>query len=594
MSSFGPRRVLLACALSLSLVTGCRVGDDPMPERDAGGYRDAPGGVIFGTCPSTADADGDGLYDQFEGDGRQDSDGDGMPDSADTDSDNDGILDSEESGGLGGCAARNSDDDDHADFRDNDSDNDGLSDRQEREETGTSPYDEDTDGDGFDDTGEFLFAPEADPTDPTRGIPAEDFYVVLPYLGGSVRRTLTFGTALRQADVFFMMDRTGSMSAEESALRTGLTTVVDRIAMEIPDIGVGFGGFSGFGAPHSGDACVTLPPPFPPTPVCTPQDGPAGDTPFNLYSVITTDRAQMLLDVAMLRADAGGATWASHNEAMFQAATGLGVAPYLPPQSCPEIPDERGTRYGYPCFRPGSLPIMVVMTDTSSKNGPLTAGVSGGTYDNAGFDAHGAEHPATYDETLNELLGIGARVIGVLSTTGCDPQISNPSPESQFREIATATGTVRADGSPLVLATNCNATGLTDALVEAITYIATETPNDISTRTRDGVDFPVHDPAVDAPATFIVSITPENHYDGESMLATPCPDATRCDGTEFFAVTPGDRVEFEIVFDNTTIMPAETAQVFRATIIVVGNGVAELDEREVVIVVPASSEPILF
>ena len=588
MSYLSSRRALglASCLLALALVPGCPVTNGP-PMRDGGVGADT-GGTIVMSCDSEADSDGDGIYDAFEGRGMVDTDRDGIPDYLDTDSDNDGIPDMEESGALGGCTVRNSDDDDIADFRDNDSDNDGLSDRQETEETGTSPTNPDTDGDGFDDTGEFIFAPEADPLDPTRGIPAEDFYVVLPYEGGPVRRTLDFGTALRQADVFFMMDRTGSMDAEEAALRSGLSTAIDQMVMRIPDIGVGFGGFAGFGGPQAG-ACTTI------LGITVCPDGEPSDLPFNLYSRITTDRAQMLLDVNLLRADAGGATWASHNEAMFQAATGMGVAPWVPVATCPEIPDERSPRYGYPCFRPASLPILVVMTDTSSKNGPLTAGVSGGTYDAATFASLGSDTPATYPETLAELQRIGARVVGVLSTSGCEAQVSNPTPQAQFETIARDTGTVRADGSPLVLTTNCNATGLVDSLVDAIEYLATETPNDISTRTRDGADFPVVTPPVDAPATFINRITPTSLFESGPPSATvTCPDAARCDATVFYDVTPGDRVEFEVEFENRTIMPAASAQIFRATIIVVGNGVAELDEREVIIVVPAGSVPFVF
>lgn len=582
--------VARAALAALVLAPGCQVTSNPMPMRDAGVGVDG-GGTIVGSCDTMTDSDGDGLFDAFEGNGTIDTDRDGTPDHLDLDSDGDAIPDAEESGAFGGCAARNSDDDEYADFRDNDSDNDGLSDRQEREETGTDPTQADTDGDGFDDLAEFLFAPESDPLDPSRGIPADDFYVVLPYEGGRVTRNLRFGTALRQADVFFMMDRTGSMDAEESALRSGLADVVDRITTAIPDIGVGFGGFSGFGAPYAGTTCVTLPG-FPP--ICTPADGPMGDTPFNLYSVITTDRARMLADVALLRADAGGATWASHNEAMFQAATGDGIAPWVAPQVCPEVPDERGTRFGYPCFRPGSLPILVVLTDTSSKNGPLTAGVSGGTYDAAAFTAAGGTPPHTWDQTRNELLSIGARVVGVLSTSGCDPQVSNPTPQRQFEVIARETGTVRADGTPLVITTNCNATGLTDALVDAIQYLATETPNDISTATEDGADYPPEVGPIDAPSTFINRITPRSLFDASPPSTIPCPDATRCDATQFYAVTPGDNVEFEIEFENRTVMPRASAQVFRATIVVLGNGVARLDEREVVIVVPAGSVPFVF
>lgn len=577
------RPSLISIALALTTVAaGCTIGnDDPM--RDTGVRTDS--GAVIGTCDSMTDSDGDGLFDDFEGRGTVDSDGDGTPDSLDTDSDNDGILDQDESGALGGCSARNVDGDDYPDYRDNDSDNDGLSDRQEVEETFTDPFNADTDGDGYSDTAEWA-TPGADPNDSTVGLSPDDFYVVLPYEAAPEMRTLLFNTNVQQADVFFMLDRTGSMSEEVSELRRSLATVVPQMVTRIPDLGVGFGGFSGFGGAAAGP-CTSI---FG-IPVCP--DGDPGDVPFNLYSVITTDMSQMLRDVMLLRADQGGANWASSNEALFQAATGDGVLPWLGEQHCVTWPDETGRRYGYPCFRPGSLPIMVVMTDTSSKNGPNTAGVSGGTYDASGFTM--GPPPRTYDQSLAALRGIGARVVGVLSITGggdgCGPQISNPTCITQFDTWARETGTVRADGTPIVLQLGCNGSGLGAGLVDAIEYLATETPQDISTRVQDGDDFPVGVGPVDVNDLI-------NHIRPVALRPTaggtiPCPDATRCDDARFFDVTPGDDVEFQVEFQNTTVMPIATAQIFRATIFVVGNGVADLDAREVVIIVPAGSVPFL-
>jgi hypothetical protein len=289
----------------------------------------------------------------------------------------------------------------------------------------------------------------------------------------------------------------------------------------------------------------------------------------------------------MLQADQGGATWASWNEALFQAATGNGVAPWLPRQSCTAIPDEIGQRYGYPCFRPGSLPIMVVLTDTSSKNGPLTMGVSGGTYDPSTFSMG---RPATYAQTLESLNDIGARVIGVMSISGgamdCGPQVSTPSCVQQFDEVARATGTVDATGSPITFEIGCDGSGLGTGLVNAIRTLATETPQDIRGSARDGDDFPPEVGPIDA-TMFVKAVTPVRLIDGGTV--TSCPTADRCDDRDFLNVRPGQLVEFNVRFLNDFVPPRRTSQVFRATIFVLGNGVAELDARDVTIVVPAGS-----
>ncbi|MDQ3032625.1 MAG: hypothetical protein M3Y87_09430 [Myxococcota bacterium] len=570
------RLVLIAVLTGSATMAGCTTGGD-RPARDAGPGT-GEGGTVERRCETETDSDADGLFDEFEG--MEDWDSDGIPNHLDDDSDNDGIPDAEEGGALGGCRARNSDDDGIPDYLDNDSDNDGLSDRDERETYFTDPLDEDSDDDGFIDVAEV--ATGHDPLDASDGIPEDDFYVVLPYEGDEQTRDLRFGTTVRQADVFFMMDRTGSMTGEVDRLKSSLSTIVPEMTTRLTDVGVGFGGFAGFGGPAAGRMCMTVPiiGEF-----CTEGEGSATDVPFNLYGVITTSLDQMTSDLAMMEADQGGATWASSNEALFQAATGRGVAPWVSPQSCAVVPDEEGLRYGYPCFRPGSLPIMIVLTDTSSKNGPLTAGVSGGTYDPASFSMG---QPATYMQTLGELQRIGARVIGVLSGT----EVSNPTPRAQFETWARETGTVDATGRPLVFDIGADGSGLDSSIVEAIRILAEETPQDISGTARDGEDIPADVGPVDA-TRFIKEITPVRQLEGGVPTVT-CPMASRCDATYFYDVAPGDVVEFRVRFHNDFQEPRATTQVFRATIVVLGNGVADLDERDVVIIVPAGSSPILI
>lgn len=551
-------------------IAGCEVGTRP---GDAGS--DAGSVIIMRECMSSGDSDGDGIFDAFEGSG--DFEGDGTPNDQDDDSDGDGYPDAQEHGADHGCAARDLDLDTHPDFVDLDADGDGLSDEEERTRYFTDPANEDSDGDGFTDLAEV--ATRHDPNDGSDRIPEDTYYVVLPYEGGPEERELVFGTTLRKADVFFMMDGTGSMSAERDRLVSSLDGIVAQLTMTIADVGVGFGGFAGFGGPGSGD-CTTV---FGMT-VC--DDGPDGDEPFRLDQVITTDLATMRAGAMRLHADYGGANWASSNEALYQAATGEGFQPWLGAQNCTPVPDEVGRRYGYPCFRPGALPIMVVLTDTSSRNGPLTAGVSGGTYDPSNFTMS-PRGPHTHAETLAALRTIGARVIGVLS----GQEISSPTPQAQFTQWATDTGTLDASGAPILFNIASDGSGLDSSIVEAIRTLAEETPQDVSAAVRDGEDIPVEVGPVDA-GMFIKAITPASLFDGANNIA--CPEAGRCDEVRFYQITPGNRVTFRIRFLNDFQEPRSHAQVFLAEILVLGNGVAELDSRPVVIVVPSGSVPILI
>lgn len=575
MSARTLRLVMLFVALGAMPAAGCTDGDNrPGTGRDGGTGND---GGTERRCDTETDSDGDGLFDDFEG--MEDWDGDGVGNHLDEDSDDDGIPDSEESGVLGGCLARNTDDDAIPDYLDNDSDNDGLSDRDERERYSTNPLDPDSDGDGFIDVAEVATGHNAN--DASDGIPEDDFYVVLPYDAPAQERDLRFSTTVRQADVFFMMDRTGSMSGEVSRLKSSLDTIVPQMTTLLTDVGVGFGGFAGFGGP-AGGPCMTISTPFGPIETCS--DGPTGDVPFNLYGRITTDLARMRTDLAMMEADLGGANWASSNEALFQAATGDGIAPWVAVATCPSIPDETERRYGYPCFRPGSLPIMVVLTDTSSKNGPMTSG--SGTYTPSDFTM--GPPPHTYDQTLDALRTIGARVIGVISGA----EITTPPPINQFQTWARETGTVDAAGAPITFMISGDGTGLDSSIIEAIRVLAEETPQDISAEPRDGDDIPMQAEPIDA-RQFIKTITPVRQLEGGVPTVT-CPLTDRCDARFFYDVSPGDLVEFRIRFLNDFQRPQASTQLFRATIVVLGNAVAELDEREVLIIVPAGSTPELI
>lgn len=570
---FGLEHAAIVLGLATSVATsGCTVGSTT-------GDGSVAGGDTGSYCDTREDTDGDGIADLAET--LDDVDGDGIANLRDDDSDNDGTPDSVERGDGNPCSPRNSDDDNFPDFRDNDSDNDGLGDREEREIHHTNPLVADSDGDGFPDLVEVA-AEGADPNDRSVGIDPDDFFVILPYQGEAEVQPLRFGTSVQKADVFFMMDRTGSMSEEVGQLRSSLSSVVSQITQQIPDIGVGVGGFSGFGG-------------LPPTVVfgiSTPPDGPQGDVPFNMYGPITTQPSEMQDFVDMLRADQGGATWASHNEALYQAATGEGFSPWVPPAFCPQQPDEPALRRGYPCFRPGALPIMVVFTDTSSRNGPLTM-PGQGEYDPAWFSTTSAQ-PHTHADTVAALDRIGARVIGVLSIEGggqdCGPQVDNPTCVEQFEEWGRATETLDASGDPIVVRTQCSGSGLGQNLVSAIRTLATETPQDVTADTIDGADFPMGATEIDA-RMFIKRIRPNEISRGG--LFEPCPN-DHCNDERFLDVTPGNTVEFEVTFLNDFVPPTASAQVFRAEIVVLGNGVARLDVRQVTILVPTGSVVVLI
>jgi hypothetical protein len=60
------------------------------------------------------------------------------------------------------------------------------------------------------------------------------------------------------------------------------------------------------------------------------------------------------------------------------------------------------------------------------------------------------------------------------------------------------------------------------------------------------------------------------------------------DETTFFDVLPGTVLTFEVTFLNDFVPEGDRPRAFRAQIVVRGNGVARLDAKEVLIIVPGA------
>ena len=573
---------LRVLALStLVALLGCESGTTGPSREDGGGMTDVDGGGPIGGCEDDTDSDGDGIADAIEGDG--DPDGDGIPNSMDDDSDGDGLSDAAEAG-MDPCSPPDTDGDGVFDFADTDSDNDGLSDERETE-LGTDPRNTDSDGDGVTDLAEAE-GTGTDPLDPASTIPPGDFFVVLPYNGPREDRTLRFGTNISVADVFFLVDMTGSMRSERTNLIQGLLdTIIPGIQEAIPDVHFGAGGMDDYPvSPHGGGNDL----PFyllreiaPPEQdlgawslSATPTTCPSNPATNDIGEITGTPNGtpDILEAVQGLPCHGGSDGPESYVPALYSTATGEGLnwtGGSVPPQVCPTRPDEMGRRRGYPCFRPGALPIVLLFGDYRFHNGP------GGS--NA-YTAAGVLDPPEYDETVTALNGIGARVLGIFSGSG--------SLISDYESVARDTGTVDGAGDPLVFTISGDGSGLDTAVVDAVAQLVGGTPQDVSTRRENVAGNPD-----DFDATmFIKSITPiEGYRDG-----IPGTGYDSFDETTFYGVIPGTLVDFGIDFWNDVRPPAATAEIFQARIIVVGNGVADLDSRNVYIVVPPEGGTILI
>jgi hypothetical protein len=472
------------------------------------------------------DSDGDTIPDRIES--AIDTDSDTIPDYLDLDSDGDTIPDATE--GL-----TDTDGDGRPNFRDLDSDNDGLPDSEEIAR-GTDPYVADSDGDGYDDLSEVALG--TDPTDPDSVPPPETFYFTLPYNDpdGPKMQDFDFQTTLIMADIFFLIDTTNSMSEEINNLLLGLTgTVIPGILASIPEPALGLARFED----------------FPMTPY-----GEAGNRVYELEQQMTTDYARVYDAIAGLTVFRGGDLPESDIPALYAAASGeaLGIysAPFI---SDPTTPGTGGI--GGAGFRADSQPIFVLITDAAFHND-----VSGGD----AYEASrlGATTPnITYPQALAALLTISARVIGVASPGG----------RTDLEDIAMDTGTIDGAGAPLVFDVGADGSGLSTGLVGAIAELASGTPQDVDTFLED-------DPSDTQDATlFIRSV--------ETVSPDPPLGVSARTPTMFLGVIPGTIVTFRVTAFNDIVPEGPTSQVFKCLLVVRGNGVARLDERDVIILVPA-------
>ncbi len=589
------------------------------------------------------DDDGDGMRDTNELGPDPlnpiDSEGDGIPDFRDIDSDNDLIKDLDELtrdpdadtipayldlDSDGDCRSDtaeagdadlntppfDSDLDTAADFVDFDSDNDGLLDQLEdlncngiHEPPESSPTSADTDGDGVTDLIEV--AAGTDSNDPADNPQANgDFVFTVPYElpPDPLMDTLDFSTSISQADVYFNVDTTGSMGGEIANLQTSLNSIISTLAMDIPNIGVGVGGYDDFPTAPYGDASW-------------------GDQPFYLrHRIMTVTTAAGLSSVqgqvSGLVTHSGNDGPESGWESMHQIATGAGVtvgAASVPAFSAatafpsPPVAGETTGDIGGVGFRTGSLPIVVWINDFHGHN---SEGYPGDYYSFGGA--------AFRNASVTELIALGVRVIGVVSNdfdyaaakadtnyavtqTGAVvpptawgmPGVDRPA-ACPAGQCCTGQGDAGepTDGSglcPLTFTVNSAGSGLGTAIIRAIQVLTTfgvidigatisDDPSDTVDAVQSFVDYIQANPSAGAPCAMGLTAVDTN---GDGRLDT------------FTNVNPGTVVCFDVVPKmNTVVMPLPAPQMFKATITVTGDGITTLDTRDIFFLVPPEIPPV--
>jgi hypothetical protein len=193
----------------------------------------------------------------------------------------------------------------------------------------------------------------------------------------TVQADLAISGSITSADAYILMDATGSMTGEQIQLLNDLTSgtfvdpaacaagggtgIVGALRCTVPDLWIGVGDFKEVSY----------------SPYAKPYDM----APYHHY-LDTTDNVQHIIDaVAQMRADYNLDAPEAATQAIYSVVTGMGLGDLVPNRgACPSTP---AGRWGYPCFRPGVLPIILLFSDAEMYNGPRLASP---TYGNPPFD----------------------------------------------------------------------------------------------------------------------------------------------------------------------------------------------------------------
>lgn len=309
---------------------------------------------------------------------------------------------------------------------DGDADRDGLTNAEERV-AGSNPCDHDSDGDGFLDIAELRHG--GDVWDPLVGV--ED-YIKVPADPGWVAIDIPFTLTLQRADIFFLLDTTGSMQGLLDSLAGGYRQLVESLAVVLPDATYGVASLRDYAFPPFGS--------------------PGIDRPYTLEQQLTGDIESVQQVLNGLRAGGGGDGLESAMEALYQTLTGVGydqncdgafdeltdVRPFREHGDAPffgNVPptiDERQPgKLGGVGFRAGALKLVVYGTDAPLRDPDAGFASPGGCVQDAGSLA--------VIEAANTL---DAKLIGVA--------VQEP-PIEQMHALAAATGSIGRDGSPLIV-----------------------------------------------------------------------------------------------------------------------------------------------
>ncbi len=387
-----------------------------------------------------------------------------------------------------------------------------------------------------------------------------DFFFLEPYGEDPTPKndTLKFSTNIKQADIAFVMDTTGSMSSAIDNLKNALQgTLMAQLQAAIPNVGLAVVDYKDWGDPWV----------------------------VKVNQVVTTNLGLAKAGVAAMSASGGGDTPEAAIAAMQYTLTGQANGTIAA-----HSPATPGT-FGGVDFRPGSVPVVVNITDADwhDPSGTATVASLKGAFAStkakfvniaeSGFSFGGAG-PETQANDLSDATGSNVPAAAFGSVSGCAAGQCCTGNNGAGRAPSAPGGMCRLN----FLSSSGN--GVSGGIVKAIEAIAIGSTFDVkATASND----PKNAGGVDA-TKFIKALRAMD----EGNPANNCPAAPAKDSDgdgikdTFLAVKAGTPVCFEVIpAKNGFVMPQLDPQFFNAFIDVIAvQGDLHLDKRSVLFLVP--------
>ena len=389
-----------------------------------------------------------------------------------------------------------------------------------------------------------------------------DFFFIVPYGEDPTPKSdvLKFSTNIKQADVAFVMDTTGSMSSSINALKSALAgSLLAQLQAAIPNVGMAIVDHKDFD-----------------------QGDPWG---VNVRQTITTTLSLAQGAVNAMSASGGGDEPEAQVGAMYFALTGQ--ANSGSPALAAHTPATPGSFGGVDC-RSGSVPVVVEISDASwhdpSGSASLAALKTAFTNAKAKFvnvaDSSFGSAPETQPNDLSDATGSSVPPSAFGAVPGCSPGQCCTGLNGTGRAPTGPGGTCRLNFL------SSSGGGLSSGVVSAIQAIAVGSTFDVTATPSND---PKNPGGVDA-TKFIKALRAMD----EGNPANGCPAAPAKDSNgdgikdTFLAVKAGTPVCFEVIpAMNNAVMPTSDPQFFNAFIDVIAvQGDLHLDKRSVLFLVP--------